>query len=195
MPKWTKLWPLQRPLHQLLDGQMHCPSHTRCRIHPPQPIMLWQLAAAASLLIHSVPGLPGQLCNFMQRQKSIVKISTGAKEVDAILGGGFETSCITEMYGEFRCGKTQLCMTACVTTQLPVEEGGGAGKVAYIDTEGTFRYDFFFESAEICASPSVQLWTETVKVTTSHEQTGCENFMKQSGREIWLAGHLAFARG
>ena len=43
-------------------------------------------------------------------------------------------------YGEFRCGKTQLCMTACVTTQLPVDEGGGAGKVAYIDTEGTFRY-------------------------------------------------------
>ena len=43
------------------------------------------------------------------------------------------------MYGEYRTGKSQLCMTACVTTQLPVEEGGGAGKVAYIDTEGTFR--------------------------------------------------------
>lgn len=36
---------------------------------------------------------------------------------------GFETACITEMYGEYRTGKTQLCMTACVTTQLPVEEG------------------------------------------------------------------------
>jgi hypothetical protein len=38
-----------------------------------------------------------------------------------------------------RTGKTQLCMTMCVTTQLPTEDGGGAGKVAYIDTEGTFR--------------------------------------------------------
>jgi meiotic recombination protein DMC1 len=27
----------------------------------------------------------------------------------------------------------------CVTSQLPVEQGGGNGKVAYIDTEGTFR--------------------------------------------------------
>lgn len=33
----------------------------------------------------------------LQREKSIVKISTGAKEVDAILGGGYETQCITEM--------------------------------------------------------------------------------------------------
>ncbi|KAH9821160.1 RecA protein [Melampsora americana] len=38
-----------------------------------------------------------------------------------------------------RCGKTQLCHTLCLTAQLPVEMGGGAGKVAYIDTEGTFR--------------------------------------------------------
>jgi RecA/RadA recombinase len=45
------------------------------------------------------------------------------------------------MFGEYRTGKSQLCMTACVTTQLPVEEGGGSGKVAYIDTEGTFRCD------------------------------------------------------
>ena len=28
-----------------------------------------------------------------------------------------------------RTGKTQLCHTLCVTTQLPVEQGGGAGKV------------------------------------------------------------------
>lgn len=45
------------------------------------------------------------------------------------------------MYGEFRSGKTQLCHTLCVTTQLPIELGGGEGKVAYIDTEGTFRPD------------------------------------------------------
>jgi meiotic recombination protein DMC1 len=33
--------------------------------------------------------------------------------------------------------KTQLCHTLCVTAQLPTEMGGGNGKVAYIDTEGT----------------------------------------------------------
>lgn len=77
----------------------------------------------------------------MQRQKCIVKISTGCKDLDGILGGGWESQTITELYGEYRTGKSQLCATACVTTQLPVEEGGGAGKVAYIDTEGTFRPD------------------------------------------------------
>ncbi|BEI88735.1 uncharacterized protein CcaverHIS019_0200970 [Cutaneotrichosporon cavernicola] len=48
---------------------------------------------------------------------------------------------ITEVYGEFRTGKTQLCHTLCVTTQLPDEQGGASGRVAYIDTEGTFRPD------------------------------------------------------
>lgn len=38
-----------------------------------------------------------------------------------------------------RTGKTQLCHTLCVTVQLPMAQGGGAGKAAYIDTEGTFR--------------------------------------------------------
>eukprot|EP00803_Ostreobium_quekettii_P000361 evm.model.scf_2577.4 EVM.evm.TU.scf_2577.4 scf_2577:20684-21875(-) len=53
--------------------------------------------------------------------------------------GGVETGSITEIYGEFRCGKTQLCHTLCVTCQLPTDMGGGEGKALYIDTEGTFR--------------------------------------------------------
>lgn len=48
---------------------------------------------------------------------------------------------ITEVYGEFRTGKSQLCHTLCVTTQLPRAHGGADGKVAFIDTEGTFRSD------------------------------------------------------
>ena len=40
-----------------------------------------------------------------------------------------ETKCLTEVYGEYRTGKTQLCLTMCVTTQCPVEIGGGSGKV------------------------------------------------------------------
>lgn len=46
---------------------------------------------------------------------------------------------ITEVFGEFRTGKSQLSMTAAVICQLPKEQGGAEGKVAYIDTEGTFR--------------------------------------------------------
>lgn len=48
---------------------------------------------------------------------------------------------ISEVFGEFRTGKTQLCHTMCVTAQLPTAMGGGNGKVAYIDTEGTL-FDF-----------------------------------------------------
>ncbi|KAJ3327640.1 Meiotic recombination protein dmc1, partial [Kappamyces sp. JEL0680] len=46
---------------------------------------------------------------------------------------------VTEAFGEFRTGKTQLGHTLCVTVQLPVSMGGGNGKAAFIDTEGTFR--------------------------------------------------------
>ncbi|PKU60659.1 DNA repair protein RAD51 like [Dendrobium catenatum] len=69
----------------------------------------------------------------------IIQITSGSKELDKILDGGIETGSITELYGEFRCGKTQLCHTLCVTCQLPLDQGGGEGKAMYIDAEGTFR--------------------------------------------------------
>lgn len=53
--------------------------------------------------------------------------------------GGIETGSLTEIFGEFRSGKTQLCHTLCVTCQLPLDQGGGEGKAMYIDTEGCFR--------------------------------------------------------
>jgi hypothetical protein len=37
-----------------------------------------------------------------QRAKDITKISFGADAVNELLGGGLETKCITEMFGEFR---------------------------------------------------------------------------------------------
>jgi DNA repair protein RAD51 len=67
------------------------------------------------------------------------KLTTGSQEMDKLLGGGIESDSITEVFGEARSGKTQLCHTICVACQLPLEQGGGAGKALYIDTEGTFR--------------------------------------------------------
>ena len=75
---------------------------------------------------------------FLEKRKRLVRITTGSKELDNLLGGGFESNSITEIFGEFRTGKTQICHTLCVTCQLPKENGGGAGKAIYIDTEGTF---------------------------------------------------------
>jgi len=76
---------------------------------------------------------------FFEVRKELIHLTSGCKAVDTLLGGGFETGSITEMFGEFRCGKTQLCHTLCVTCQLPQSQGGGEGKAMYIDTEGTFR--------------------------------------------------------
>ncbi|PJF17429.1 Rad51 recombination DNA repair [Paramicrosporidium saccamoebae] len=76
---------------------------------------------------------------FHQRRAEVVFITSGSRELDKLLGGGLETGSITELFGEFRTGKTQLCHTLAVTCQLPIENGGGAGKCLYIDTEGTFR--------------------------------------------------------
>ncbi|KAI9670026.1 MAG: Meiotic recombination protein dmc1 [Alyxoria varia] len=83
-----------------------------------------------------------------QQRKRVAKISTGSKQFDSILGGGFQTMSISEVFGEFRCGKTQLSHTMSVIAQLPKEMGGANGKVAYIDTEGTFRPERIAQIAE-----------------------------------------------
>ena len=76
---------------------------------------------------------------YLEKRKNLVFLTTGSSELDKLLGGGIESDSITELFGEFRTGKTQICHTLCVTCQLPRENGGGAGKALYIDTEGTFR--------------------------------------------------------
>lgn len=74
-----------------------------------------------------------------EKRKNIGRISTGSKGLDELLGGGVETNGITEMYGRFASGKTQLGFQLAVNVQLPVNKGGLDGSVLFIDTEGTFR--------------------------------------------------------
>lgn len=85
---------------------------------------------------------------YFEKRKSVIHITTGSSELDKLLGGGMETGGITEIFGEFRTGKTQLSHTLCVTCQLPKEKGGGEGKAMYIDTEGTFRPERLTDIAE-----------------------------------------------
>ncbi|MCO5600421.1 hypothetical protein L7F22_054534 [Adiantum nelumboides] len=82
-----------------------------------------------------LPYVSVKLCTL--QRKSMVHITTGSRALDDILGGGIETLALTEAFGEFRTGKTQLAHTLCVSTQLPLIMHGGNGMVAYIDTEGT----------------------------------------------------------
>lgn len=65
-------------------------------------------------------------------------ISTGSKNLDGLLRGGVATGAVTEFYGEFGSGKTQLCHTLAVNVQLSEGEGGLGKNAIYIDTEKTF---------------------------------------------------------
>lgn len=75
----------------------------------------------------------------LEKRKSVGKITTGSKSLDALLGGGVETQAITECYGAFGSSKTQLAHQLAVNVQLPKEKGGLGGRVVFIDTENTFR--------------------------------------------------------
>lgn len=75
----------------------------------------------------------------LERREQIGKLTTGVEEVDELLGGGIETQSITEVYGEFGAGKSQVTHELVVTVQLPEEYGGLGGSAIFIDTEDTFR--------------------------------------------------------
>jgi len=73
------------------------------------------------------------------RREKIIKITTGSKELDKLTGGGVETGAVTEVYGQYGSGKSQLAHTLAVRCKLPVGEGGAGGVAVFIDSEGTFR--------------------------------------------------------
>jgi DNA repair protein RadA len=75
----------------------------------------------------------------VELRKNIRKLTTGCSSLDTLLDGGIETQSLTEFYGEFGSGKSQLCHQLCVTVQLGEAQGGLNGNVLYIDTEATFR--------------------------------------------------------
>ncbi|XP_063561059.1 meiotic recombination protein DMC1/LIM15 homolog isoform X9 [Gorilla gorilla gorilla] len=58
---------------------------------------------------------PGFLTAFeySEKRKMVFHITTGSQEFDKLLGGGIESMAITEAFGEFRTGKTQLSHTLC----------------------------------------------------------------------------------
>jgi len=84
----------------------------------------------------------------VKTRRGVYKITTGSKALDALLGGGVETKTITEFYGEFGTGKTQLCHQLAVNVQLPLDKGGLEKGAAYMDCEGTFRWERIKQMAE-----------------------------------------------
>jgi len=83
----------------------------------------------------------------LERRKLVGKLTSGAKALDDLLGGGFETQAISEVYGEFGSGKTQIAHQLAVNVQLPKKDGGLEGQVVMIDTENTFRPERILQMA------------------------------------------------
>ncbi len=92
---------------------------------------------------------------FAKKREEVLNITSGSKNFDKLLGGkGIETKAITEAFGAYGSGKTQLGLCLAVYAQLPIENGGANGKAVFIDTEGTFRPERIRQIAEgIGANP------------------------------------------
>jgi len=93
-----------------------------------------------------------------ESRKNLSRITSGGIELDKLLSGthnrnddfhgGFEAGSLTELFGEFRTGKTQICHQLCVNVQLPYDQGGLEGKAYYIDTDNSFRPERIIQMAE-----------------------------------------------
>lgn len=111
------------------------------------------------------------------------RISTGSKNFDDLLGGGLETKAVTEVYGEFGTGKTQLCHTLCVIVQQDQQAGGLAGKAIYIDTESTFRPERIVSIAKARGFDS-QKALENVIVAKAYNSAHQELIIEEAGSVI-----------
>lgn len=84
----------------------------------------------------------------MEKRKEIGRITLGSTGFNTLLGGGVETQAITECFGEFGSGKSQIAMQLAVNVQLPVEKGGLGKNPLYIDSEHTFRPERVIQMAK-----------------------------------------------
>jgi len=83
----------------------------------------------------------------LRMRQNVLRLTTGSKALDGLLGGGLETQTITEFYGAYGSGKSQVCHQLCVNVQLPPERGGLDGAALYVDTENTFRTERIVQMA------------------------------------------------
>ncbi|MEM2906110.1 MAG: DNA repair and recombination protein RadA [Candidatus Bathyarchaeia archaeon] len=90
----------------------------------------------------------------LKERAKVQRLTTGSKALDGLVTphgvalGGLETQTITEFFGEYGTGKSQLCHQLCVNVQLPVEKGGLEGGALYIDTEHTYSPERICQMAE-----------------------------------------------
>jgi DNA repair protein RadA len=119
----------------------------------------------------------------LEKRKAMLRCSTGSRALNELLLGGIETQAVTEFYGEFGSGKSQVCHTLCAIATQPVEAGGLDGGVIYIDTEGTFRPERLNQIARARAlEPSHVL--KNVAICKIYNSSHLELIVKDIGKYI-----------
>lgn len=111
-------------------------------------------------------------------RENMKTLTTGVREFDELFGGpggGIPTQSITEFYGEFGAGKSQICHQLCLTAQLPVEQHGLGGKVLYIDTENIFRTERILQMNERFKVPEPLYGIIVAEAYTSEHQIALVN--------------------
>jgi DNA repair protein RadA len=86
--------------------------------------------------------------DLLKKREKIIKLTTGSKTLNQLLGGGFETGAVSEVYGPYGSSKTQIAHQLAVNVQLPREKGGANGVAVFIDTENTFRPERIIQMAK-----------------------------------------------
>jgi len=129
-----------------------------------------KIIAAAKKLADVGGFLTGDV--IMEQRKSSCKVTTCSKALDELLGGGLETCAITEFYGEFGSGKTQIIHQLCVNITRSEEESGLSGHTVFIDTENTFRPERIIQMANgLDMDPTEVLKTiHVARAFNSHHQ-------------------------
>jgi len=108
---------------------------------------LVELTGLSKTLSRKIIGKSRKICNMgfvpadilYDKRTKIDRITTGCTSLDSLLGGGVETGSITEFYGAYKSGKTQIVHQLSVNVQLSRDVGGLEGGALFIDSEGTFR--------------------------------------------------------
>lgn len=80
------------------------------------------------------------ILELMKYRAGLPKLTCGCKSIDLLLKGGIELETLTEVYGEFGSGKTQMCYSLAVEA---IKNHGW--KVLWIDCEDTFDPERFIE--------------------------------------------------
>jgi DNA repair protein RadA len=119
----------------------------------------------------------------LEKRRSMLRCSTGSSALDDLLLGGIETQAVTEFYGEFGSGKSQVCHTLCAMARQPVELGGLDGNTIYIDTEGTFRPERIQEIARSRGYEQEQV-LKSIAVCKVYNSSHLELIIKNLGKYV-----------